>query len=300
MDTDNHIGACTGRDIFRFEASILRKGKIMVFKRGQVPWNKGKSLSGEERQKVSQWMIEWWQCHPHSKGMLGKHHTEKTKRRISEKMKGNKYSLGVCPSEETRKKISESNKGKRHTEEWKQQASERVKDNKNPMFGMFGIKNPFFGKQHTEETKRIISEFNKGNKYALGVKRSPETRRKLSEHKKIFLMKHPEKHVNLLRKVSCISKPQKKIFERVITVFSDARIHYLVKTNFTIRFVDVAILSKKICIEYDGKYWHQNRKTEDEARDKELAEVGWETIRIPEGEESKIDEVLKGLQERFA
>ena len=52
----------------------------------------------------------------HKKGnlyMLGKHHTEEAKKKMSEARKG-KYA-----SEETRKKMSESRKGKRHSEETK-------------------------------------------------------------------------------------------------------------------------------------------------------------------------------------
>lgn len=58
----------------------------------------------------------------HKKGnsyMLGKYHTDETKKKISEINKGNKYWLGKHHSEKTKKKLSESHKGKRLSEETK-------------------------------------------------------------------------------------------------------------------------------------------------------------------------------------
>lgn len=50
--------------------------------------------------------------HKDNKNWLGKHHSEETKRKMSESQKGNKNMLGKHHSEETKLKISESNKGK--------------------------------------------------------------------------------------------------------------------------------------------------------------------------------------------
>lgn len=91
-----------------------------------------------------------------------------------------------------------------------------------------------------------------------------------------------------------VSKGQRIVFEKVRLVFSDVELNYRIITNSGNRHADVGIPSKKICIEYDGKYWHKN-KLEDEARDRELLEVGWRTIRIPEGEEDKLDGILNSL-----
>lgn len=46
-----------------------------------------------------------------TKPMYGKHHSEESKKKISEAMKGKKNFLGKHFSEETRKKIGEANKG---------------------------------------------------------------------------------------------------------------------------------------------------------------------------------------------
>lgn len=61
--------------------------------------------------------------------MYGKHHTEETKRKISES------NIGRTQSEEARKKISDATRGE---------------------------KNPFYGKTHSEESKRKMSEALKG------------------------------------------------------------------------------------------------------------------------------------------
>lgn len=73
-------------------------------------------------------------------GMFGKTHTKEARKFFSNLHKGNKYSLGLKRSEETRKKISEI-------------AKQRI-----------GEKNPFFGKVHSEETRKKISEKNLGKK----------------------------------------------------------------------------------------------------------------------------------------
>ena len=74
------------------------------FKKGNKPWNTGKKMSKELRQKLSE-------------AHKGKKLSEETKRKLSkissEKLKGRKV------SEETRKKISIAMKGKNHTEETK-------------------------------------------------------------------------------------------------------------------------------------------------------------------------------------
>jgi group I intron endonuclease len=97
---------------------------------------------------------------------LGYKHTEETK----EKMRKPK-------SEETKKKMSKSQKGKILSEETKKKMSISRTGEKNPMYGKHysrseetkkkmslvksGINNPMFGKNHTEETKKKISNTKK-------------------------------------------------------------------------------------------------------------------------------------------
>ena len=92
--------------------------------------------------------------------------TEETKRKLSESIKGKycgekSYWYGKHRSEEVKRKISESLKGKQLSEEAKRKISEFQK-----------------GKQLSEETKRKMSESSKGKQL------SEETKRKMSESKK--------------------------------------------------------------------------------------------------------------------
>lgn len=68
--------------------------------------------------------------------------TEETKRKLSESAKGRQF------SEETRRKLSETKKGKQLSEETKRKMSESRK----------GEKNPNYGKQLSEEHKRKLSK----------------------------------------------------------------------------------------------------------------------------------------------
>ena len=94
------------------------------------------------------------------------------------------------PTEESKKKLSESRKGKTHSEETKKKMSESRKGENNGMYGkhhteetrkkqsenranMKKENNPFYGKHHTEEARKKMSEAHKGKTL------SEETRKKL-------------------------------------------------------------------------------------------------------------------------
>lgn len=138
--------------------------------------NLGKQLSEETKRKISESVSACGRIYVVS---------EETRIKMSLAHKGQKRSLdsikkqvrtqtGRQLSEETKRKISESNKGVKHkplSEEAKKRISIRMK----------GKRNPFYGKQHSEETKRKISENQKGAKnHNFGKHFSEETRRKMS------------------------------------------------------------------------------------------------------------------------
>lgn len=68
---------------------------------------KGTHLSNEHKQKIS----DTFKKQGHPKGFLGKHHTEETKKRIGENNHSSRFA-GHKHSEETKKKMSNSHKGK--------------------------------------------------------------------------------------------------------------------------------------------------------------------------------------------
>lgn len=95
------------------------KQKISEALKGRVPWNIGKHLSEETKQKIK-------------KAKKGYHHSEETRKKISEANKGRLGTmLGKHHSEETRRKMSENHKGmegKHFSEEAKKRMSESHKD----------------------------------------------------------------------------------------------------------------------------------------------------------------------------
>lgn len=90
-------------------------------------------------------------------GMLGKHHSEKTKEKIRETAlrNGSKppSNLGKRFSEEHKRKISESRKNKKLSEKTKEKIRTSLIGNKRGL-----------GKKHTEEWRQKMSEIYKGNK----------------------------------------------------------------------------------------------------------------------------------------
>ena len=73
-------------------------------------------------------------------GMYGKHHTDETKKKISEAISGEKNgNYGKQMSDEQKQKISQSKKGK-----------------------YVGENSPWYGKKHTDESKKKMSDSHKG------------------------------------------------------------------------------------------------------------------------------------------
>lgn len=106
----------------------------------------------------------------------------------------------------------------------------------------------------------------------------------------------PDDH-SLCKRCSCIknmknnrrvSKPQMELFEIVNKIYQNVKLEHL-SLNY---FIDIAIMDLKIAIEYDGSYWHQNKKY-DKLRQRDLEEEGWKFIRyvdrIPSIEELNFD-----------
>jgi group I intron endonuclease len=101
-----------------------------------------------------------------SKGGLGGRLNEETKRKLRD------INMGHIVTAEARLKISEANTGKHHTEKTKQKISLISKNisaetRKKMSMANTGDKNPFFGKHHTPETRQKMSEAKKGRQIPL-------------------------------------------------------------------------------------------------------------------------------------
>lgn len=122
---------------------------------------KGRIISEEQKRKISTAL----------KGRPGHKCSDENKKNISERSKGNKWSLGRIVSNETRKKISESGKGK-HNRQLTKEEKERISKS------LIG-------------NKRGV-----GNKNALGYRFSDESKQKMRERLlKEWALKKLEKQI---------------------------------------------------------------------------------------------------------
>lgn len=176
----------------------------MMFKKGNIPWNKG--LTKETDERVKEYGIKISKV---TKGvktgstyMIGRHLSEETKRKIAKSVSlattGRKLTIehreklsrikkqmykegkitvpdnnGRIISKETRAKISEANTGRKHSDETKRKCS----------ISKLGDKNPMYGKRLSEEHRKKI-KLNNAH-YWKGKKFSKEVVQKMKETKRI-------------------------------------------------------------------------------------------------------------------
>lgn len=108
------------------------------------------------------------------------------------------------------------------------------------------------------------------------------------------------KNNNIRKFATRISKPQAMLFEIVKNYFPTAIIEHDIKLpNGRIIWLDIAIKEKKICIEYDGIYWHKINQNntrvavKDDERDRTLKEMGWTVYRIQCEKNPSKEELIK-------
>lgn len=246
------------------------KGKIGVM---PTPWNKG--TKGIMKPNKGSFIKGNIPIHVFKKGqisfMKGKHHSEESKRKMSEH--NNKIWLGKkrpnLHSEESKRKISIYHKGKKHSEEWK----------RNMSIGMKGI-------PRSEETKQKFRD------RMLGTHLSIETKKKLSEYNIL----HPNrvyKNTSIEIKIETELKRLGINYQKQIPLCKIAVVDFLLKEINTV-------------IQADGCYWHgcpehfpsnTRRQEADKNQDTILGLNGYKVVRFWEHEINKsveecIDKVL--------
>jgi hypothetical protein len=118
--------------------------------------------------------------------------SEETKRKMSESNKGeNNGMFGKQHSQETREKIKNRQLGVKESEETKQKLSAMRQGVNNSMYGTHrcGEENPMFGKNRTDAVKQRISECNLGEKNGMYGKKMSESAKRtigLKHAKKIM------------------------------------------------------------------------------------------------------------------
>ena len=135
-----------------------------------------------------------------------------------------------------------------------------------------------------------------------GVPKSKEHCKHISDAVKRQYQENPKRRelsrkivAKLIARNHFTSFPQIQMFNLIKKFFPNAKLEYKITTSKgRNRFLDVAIPSLKLDFEYDGFiHTYLNMKQDDELRDKELATLGWKTIRVDK-------ELLKNFEQYLA
>lgn len=148
------------------------------------------------------------------------------------------------------------------------------------ILNLFKGPNGIFSKQKAPERAEKISKSLKGKPSPLKGKTYKEIHgekktKKLIEDKRISGAIACSKCTNP-------SVPQVKLYELVKEIYPNTILNYAEGWYC----IDIAILDKKIAIEYDGSYWHQEIQ-KDLERQKDLEKLGWKFIRYIDNIPSK-------------
>ena len=292
----------------------------MTFQKGNLSWNKGLTKKTDERLKKA------GEKRRQAFNRLGarKKHREAIKMAMAKPEVRKKVILhglkfrGRIVSEETRKKISKANKGRKQnlSKEQRKKISERMKGKNNPL-NKLGVrekhhKNLLKVMKKPEIRKKMSLAIHNAmtpkvrKKISIGVSKAmtPERRKKMSERwqnpkfREMVIKKIRKRMLNggaviANAGIKNPSKPQVKLYRFLKKFYPNAKLNFPIKIRGSSWYsLDVAIPELKIDFEFDGEYWHKNRKTEDFFRDENLIERGWCVTRIKG--EKELELILNG------
>lgn len=157
------------------------------------------------------------------------------------------------------------------------------------------------GYRHKHESKELMSNS------AIERWADPAERERQSLVKKRQYEDKPETHPNrvIVRKYKesggkggYISKGHIKMYDFIKQYYQDVDLNLRLKTNKSTRYLDVGVPSLKIDFEWDEypKHFTEEGKKADEERTKEIAEVGWETVRV---NKSNFEAFKKEFKEKY-
>lgn len=92
------------------------------------------------------------------------------------------------------------------------------------------------------------------------------------------------------------SAPEKKLFLALKEIYPDAESSVLLEdvrlAKKHLVWVDIFVPSLKLVVEYDGAYWHYNRRMKDVRKTKEIIKKGYRVVRVREATEKIVLPVL--------
>lgn len=238
----------------------------MVFKKGNIPWAKGRKFTEEHKKKIGL-------SHTYLSGQnspnFGKHFSEERRLNISKALKGK-------PKSEEHKRHLKENSGTRGKPAWNKgkpwSEEHRIK-----------LSRSHKGKKQSEETKmkksRIAKERGIG-KWMKGRTLTEETRRKI----RVSTFEYVKKMRDIL--YPCIGRNERKILDKL-----GQKLNYKILRQHPVMgyFIDGYIPQINLAIEIDepGHYDENGKlKPNDVTRQKELKEyLGCEFLRIKDNGE---------------
>lgn len=150
---------------------------------GGEPVMRGLHHTEETKKKISEKMRD---IHGINNPMYGKHHSEETKKILSQ------VNIGKRPSEETKRRMGKSHKGNYHSEESKKKMSLAKKGKPMPEKAKKKLSEFHRGKELSEETRKKMTQSRKGKTA------SEETRKKMSNTRKEYWRKKNEEKQKII------------------------------------------------------------------------------------------------------